>query len=277
MGPQRIYFKQLQQLINERFDASIGRLQPIKVWEAYRDGDQTVVQKSKDALKGDADQRRGPSQLKPANYFKVGDRVRRINTRWSGKATIRSNSDKQGNRWSLGIYEIHSRRTYANAPPTYELVLVDDGRGGNPPKAPSDFKTRTDYQGIKVSTNRFRHDDLIRVIGDEDAPQDMMENQPPPGDFAVGDRIRVAWKRVRLVGQRRDTQTVAYAHLEQRTDISIVRSGERYYEGTVSYVNSNGPGAPSIRVDFDDGTDGVRVSFLPTSPNYVETDMYEAI
>jgi hypothetical protein len=43
------------------------------------------------------------------------------------------------------------------------------------------------------------------------------------------------------------------------------------------YVNSNGPGAPSIRVDFDDGTDGVRVSFLSTSPNYVETDMYEAI
>jgi hypothetical protein len=82
---------------------------------------------------------------------------------------------------------------------------------------------------------------------------------------------------VRLVGQRRDTQTVAYANLEQRTDVSIVRSGERYYEGTVSYVNSNGPGAPSIRVDFDDGTDGVRVSFLPTSPSYVETDMYEAI
>jgi hypothetical protein len=87
----------------------------------------------------------------------------------------------------------------------------------------------------------------------------------------------VAWNRVRLVGQRRDTQTVAYANLEQRTDVSIVRSGERYYEGTVSYVNSNGPGAPSIRVDFDDGTDGVRVSFLPTSPNYVEADMYEAI
>ena len=61
-----------------------------------------------------------------------------------------------------------------------------------------------------------RHDDLIRVIGDEDAPQDIMENQPPPGDFVVGDRIRVAWKRVRLVGQRRDTQTVAYANLEQR-------------------------------------------------------------
>jgi hypothetical protein len=71
--------------------------------------------------------------------------------------------------------------------------------------------------------------------------------------------------------------TTSDANLEQRTDISIVRSGERYYEGTVSYVNSNGPGAPSIRVDFDDGTDGVRVSFLPTSPSYVETDMYEAI
>ena len=41
--------------------------------------------------------------------------------------------------------------------------------------------------------------------------------------------------------------------------------------------NRNGPGAPSIRVDFDDDTDGVRVSFLPTSPNYVEADMYEAI
>jgi hypothetical protein len=38
VGPSQIYFKQLQKLINERFDASIDRIQPIKLWNAYRVG-----------------------------------------------------------------------------------------------------------------------------------------------------------------------------------------------------------------------------------------------
>jgi hypothetical protein len=36
VGPSQIYFKQLQKLINERYDASIDRTQPIKLWNAYR-------------------------------------------------------------------------------------------------------------------------------------------------------------------------------------------------------------------------------------------------
>eukprot|EP01048_Picozoa_sp_COSAG05_P005688 COSAG05_NODE_345_length_10977_cov_17.229178_9_plen_115_part_00 len=34
-GPQGIYFAQMRQLVNERPDASLGRQQPIKVWNAY--------------------------------------------------------------------------------------------------------------------------------------------------------------------------------------------------------------------------------------------------
>lgn len=219
--------------------------------------------------------------LKPEQYFKVGDVVRRINTAWSGKVTIRSNALKQGPRWSISKYRIYSRRTYADAPPTYELVLIDDGQGGNPPRPPSDFKTRTDYQGIKVSVNRFRHSDLQRVIGDEPAPQNLMDNQPPPDErWRRGDRIRVAWVRVRLQGQQQDDWTVVYGNLEARDDIAEIKwDTTRWFDGIVRRFNPGQQGRPgSINVDFPaDGTTNVSVSFYDRSIHYVEPAFYERI
>jgi hypothetical protein len=284
VGPSQIYFKQLQKLINERFDASIDRIQPIKLWDAYRvpsAANRDLIKKSQNAMKGEANKRRGPSHLKPENYFKIGDIVRRINTQWAGKSgTIRSNALKQGNRWTLGQYSIYSVRTYAEAPPTYELVLVDDGRGGNPPQPPSDFKTRRDYQGVLVSVNRFRHSDLNRVIGDEDAPQAMMDNDVPPEQrWRRGDRLRVAWTRIRLVGANQDTLTVVYANLGDRDDIEEVKfDTTRWANGTVRRYNAGQQGRPgSINVDFDDGTDNVRISFYDQSVNHVEPAFIERI
>jgi hypothetical protein len=284
VGPSQIYFKQLQKLINGRFDASIDRIQPIKLWDAYRvpsAANRDLIKKSQNAMKGEANKRRGPSHLKPENYFKIGNIVRRINTQWAGKSgTIRSNALKQGNRWTLGQYSIYSVRTYAEAPPTYELVLVDDGRGGNPPQPPSDFKTRRDYQGVLVSVNRFRHSDLNRVIGDADAPQAMMDNDVPPEQrWQRGDRLRVAWTRIRLVGANQDTLTVVYANLGDRDDIEEVKfDTTRWANGTVRRFNPGQQGRPgSINVNFDDGTDNVRISFYDQSVNYVEAAFIERI
>jgi hypothetical protein len=86
-----------------------------KLWDAYRvpsAANRNLIKKSQNAMKGEANKRRGPSHLKPENYFKIGDIVRRINTQWAGKSgTIRSNALKQGNRWTLGQYSIYSVRT----------------------------------------------------------------------------------------------------------------------------------------------------------------------
>jgi hypothetical protein len=66
----------------------------------------------------------------------------------------------------------------------------------------------------RLAVNRFRHSDLNRVIGDEDAPQAMMDNDVPPEQrWRRGDRLRVAWTRIRLVGANQDTLTVVYANL----------------------------------------------------------------
>jgi hypothetical protein len=78
--------------------------------------------------------------------------------------------------------------------------------------------------GVLVSVNRFRHSDLNRVIGDADAPQAMMDNDVPPEQrWRRGDRLRVAWTRIRLVGANQDTLTVVYANLGDRDDIEEVK------------------------------------------------------
>jgi hypothetical protein len=59
------------------------RIQPIKLWNAYRvpsTANRDLIKKSQNAMKGEANKRRGPSHLKPENYFKIGVIVRRINT-----------------------------------------------------------------------------------------------------------------------------------------------------------------------------------------------------
>ena len=68
-----------------------------------------------------------------------------------------------------------------------------------------------------------------------------------------------------------------YANLDQRDDISIIRGGEEWFDGTVTLARNRGPGAPYIRVDFDDGTNDVRLSFLASSVNYVQPDAYEKL
>ena len=66
------------------------------------------------------------------------------------KDGIRSNETKQQGRWSDELYRIHSRQTFANAPPVYELVLVPGFA------APANFKTRN-VNGVLVSVYRARH------------------------------------------------------------------------------------------------------------------------
>ena len=54
------------------------------------------------------------------------------------------------------------------------------------------------------------------VIGDEDAPQDLMDNSPPPdgADFAIGDTIAVEWVRVKEPDDSEE-MTINYANLSQ--------------------------------------------------------------
>ena len=158
-GRAGVIFKQMQELVNKRMDNSLGRLRPIDVWDAYVSTwkqranmgtaaykkQQDIVDKSQKALMGDADKRRGPSRLKPENYFKKGQIVRRENANYA-KDGIRSNMAKQGNRFSVSAYKIYSRQTFPSAPPIYELVLHTGTK-------PSDFKTRRAPDGTEVSKN----------------------------------------------------------------------------------------------------------------------------
>jgi hypothetical protein len=93
---------------------------------------------------------------------------------------------KQGNRWSLSTYTIHTVQKFNNAPPQYKLTLHSG-------KKPSDFKTDADG----VSTVWYSHDQLQLNWADVDAPQALMDNTAPSGSgtFAVGDRIAVEWVR----------------------------------------------------------------------------------
>jgi hypothetical protein len=105
-----------------------------------------------------------------------------------------------------------------------------------------------------------------------------MENQPPPEQrWRRGDRIRVAWVRVREVGENEDTLTVAYANLEDRDDVEEVKwNSVRWFTGTVRRFNPGQGGRPgSINVDFPDGTDNVSISFYDRSVHFVEPAFYE--
>ena len=282
-GPQGIYFAQMRQLVNERPDASLGRQQPIMVWNAYvaawkeradttsqafRDAMSTVTE-SQDQLMKDADRRRGPSRVKPESYFQVGDIVRRENAYYS-KDGLRSNLTKQGNRYSLSRYQIYSRQSFSSAPPIYELTLYSGTK-------PSDFKTRVGLNGTEVSRIKYSHDQLIRSIDDEDAPQQLMDNTPPPpGNLQVGDRVAVAWDRVREAGQNADTQTILYANLPQRLasgQLSAIRNDETWHEGEVTFRNTP---QQWVRIRFDDGALAT-LSTNPNSVNYVATDKWQKI
>ena len=107
-----------------------------------------------------------------------------------------------------------------------------------------------------------------------------MDNEIPPGQqWRRGDRVRVAWTRIRLVGQTQDTQTVVYANLSDRDDIAEIKyDTTRWFNGTVRRFNPGQQGRPgSILVDFDDGTDNVRISFYDRSVNYVQPAFIERI
>ena len=285
-GRQGVIFKQMVQLVNQRIDNSLGRLQPILVWNAYvemwkRRGDtasaeyksaQKVVQDAQDALMKDADMRRGPSRLKKANWFKKGQIVRRENTFYS-KDGIRSNMTKQGNRFSLSTYKVYSVQAFKDAPPIYELRLHTGTK-------PSDFKTKPNG----VGTTKYPHDQLILVIGDEDAPQDLMDNGPPPdgADFAIGDTIAVEWVRVKESDDSEE-MTINYANLSQLVQTGqlkeILPNSSQWYEGEV-VDKYYGPYA-GLKVMFDDqdldDDDPIRISFRNNNRHYVKPDSYDRV
>jgi hypothetical protein len=62
-----------------------------------------------------------------------------------------------------------------------------------------------------------------------------MDNDVPPEQrWRRGDRLRVAWTRIRLVGETQDTETVVYANLSDRDDIEEVKfDSTRWFKGTV--------------------------------------------
>jgi hypothetical protein len=118
------------------------------------------------------------------------------------------------------------------------------------------------------------------VIGDEDAPQAMMDNDVPPEQrWQRGDRLRVAWTRIRLVGANQDTETVVYANLGDRDDIEEVKfDSTRWFKGTVRRYNVGQQGHPgSINVNSDDGTNNVSISLYDRSVHYVEPAFIERI
>ena len=280
-GQQGVIFKQMVQLVNQRIDNSLGRLQPILVWNAYvemwkRRGDtasaeyksaQKVVQDAQDALMKDADMRRGPSRLKKANWFKKGQIVRRENTFYS-KDGIRSNMTKQGNRFSLSTYKVYSVQAFKNAPPIYELTLHTGTK-------PSDFKTKANG----VGTTKYPHDQLILVIGDEDAPQDLMEGTLPPPTVSIGDRIRVEWIQVRKANTRAyDWEINEEPRLQKwlaENRLTAIREGsERWFNGKVTNVRQLATGT-MVDIKYDDGTERAINITLQTSPKYLEEGKWE--
>jgi hypothetical protein len=269
------------QLVNQRIDNSLGRLQPILVWNAYvemwkRRGDtasaeyksaQKVVQDAQDALMKDADMRRGPSRLKKANWFKKGQIVRRENTFYS-KDGIRSNMTKQGNRFSLSTYKVYSVQAFKDAPPIYELRLHTGTK-------PSDFKTKANG----VGTTKYPHDQLILVIGDEDAPQDLMEGTLPPPTVSIGDRIRVEWIQVRKANTRAyDWEINEEPRLQKwlaENRLTAIREGsERWFNGKVTNVRQLATGT-MVDIKYDDGTERAINITLQTSPKYLEEGKWE--
>ena len=216
VGPQQVTFKQMIQAVNSRPDVSLGRTSPLVVWDAYRDNDNDIVEQTQGAQIRDADKRRGPSRIQPHAFFRKGQTVRRISTHYT-KDGIRSNMSKQGNRWSLSTYTIHTVQKFSNAPPQYKLTLHSG-------KKPSDFKTDADG----VSTVWYSHDQLQLNWADVDAPQALMDNTAPSGNgtFAVDDRIAVEWVREK----DDDTLTVKYANL---TADDFVQGSETWYNGSI--------------------------------------------
>ena len=263
VGPQQIYFKQMIKAVNSRPDVSLGRTSPLVVWDAYRDNDNDIVQQTQGAQIRDADKRRGPSRIQPHAFFRKGQTVRRISTHYT-KDGIRSNMSKQGNRWSLSTYTIHTVQKFNNAPPQYKLTLHSG-------KKPSDFKTDADG----VSTVWYSHDQLQLNWADVDAPQALMDNTVlAPAGLAVGDRVAVAWVRVRETGASVDTWTIVYANLPQRLasgQLEAIRDDETWHEGDVAAKNV---AQNWVRIKFDDGT-VARLSFQPANNSYVEAGKYD--
>ena len=105
---------------------------------------------------------------------------------------------------------------------------------------PADFKTRQGYSSgvgtVEVGTIKYPHDQLILVIGDEDAPQDLMDNSPAPdgADFAIGDTIAVEWVRVKEPDDSEE-MIVKYANLSQLVQTGqlkeILPNSSQWYEG----------------------------------------------
>ena len=194
-------FKQMQSLINKRIDEALGKKQPIDVWVAYKAklaGNSTVAQdttidESQDALIGYATGRRGASTLQEDKFFKVNQIVRRVKDSYV-KAEMRSNLMKQSGRWTDELYQIEKVYKQALAPPQYKLSLVP-----NTGPASTTFKVDNNYNPPR-SINKFSHDQLHLVIGQERAPQNMMENRPPaPTPLQAGDRVSVGFITLKVL------------------------------------------------------------------------------
>ena len=266
-GAQGATFKQMVKLVNERIDHSLGRtelqdtyeagrssstakkdskrqggLTPARVWAAYRDVAKggasaeaaRVVQDSQRALIEDAGKRRGPASLSPDDYFQKGDVVRRENAQYR-KDGVRSNMSKQGNRFSKSTYVVHKRFVPGGSgPPSYELALRSGAR-------PADFKTR-DANGTQVSTVKYGHYQLIRIIGEATVPKGAMVGTRAaagaPQAPQAQDRIRV--REVRDAG----SNTWALADTDD--------GDERWSEGAVLSARSGRSGTVvTVRLDAE--------------------------
>ena len=181
---------------------------------------------------------------------------------------------KQGNRFSLSAYKIYSRQTFPSAPPIYELVLHTGTK-------PSDFKTRRAPDGTEVSKNKYSHDQLIIVIGDQEAPQDLMEGQLPPPSISAGDNIRVEWIRVRKGNTRSDDweindPTRLQAWLSDKRLTAIREGSEQWFEGVVTNVWQLATGT-IVDVEFDDASERSINITNENSATFLEEGKWELV
>ena len=207
--------------------------------------------------------------MKPEKFFKIGQVVRRVNDAYL-KADVRSNKMKQSGRWSDSLYKIYKVWKTTSAPPSYTLTLFKG-------RKPSDFKTRVNSHNDTVSVNKFAHDHLQLIIAEEETPTDLMDMAPDaPDEINVGDRVDVAWVRVKYPATPDQTDlSIAYEKIPQwvGTDIlSAEWNDKEYYEGTVRSKRQG-----KVTIDFDDGTVGEMAVTNPTRRIYVSPNEWNFI
>ena len=295
-------FKQMRTLINRRIDESLGKKQPIDVWNAYKarlngnatPAQNTTIDESQDALVEDARGRRGASTLKEDKFFKPGQLVRRVKDDYV-KADLRSNLMKQSGRWTDELYQIEKVYKQALAPPQYKLSLVP---GTGP--ASTTFEVDNNYNPPR-SIKKFSHDRLQLVIAQEQAPQNLMEGQPPaPPQLQVGDRLSIGWLTIKVLRGPANNPGNAYTY-EQVPAFNIYKrpnqgfqdpgmaanqflpierpldwDGVQFFDADVTQVNQGG----NRRIYVNFPADNTNIEFTihnPTWANYIAPEYWDKI